>query len=263
MKNISLLWVLAATICCLTSCSSYQFATLNSSLEQPFSDGFIYEDDSIQLHYAFNGPNCPLYLTIYNKLEVPVRIHWDQSSMVVDGATFPLNPSVATFDANYSEVSINGDYSTYTNGSGSGSVVNNDRSGFIPPKASLRISNVTICSQFLDTGQAIKYERRNFVADNGKSYQVKAYDFSKEVSPLYFRCFVSYSVDPSDQLRYVDNDFWVTSIYKLVDYQLPERANQFYLTKSTGVGTAVGVAALAGLTIIAIDNYSVEEEAAY
>ncbi len=263
MKKQNLFPVYSLLIVLLSSCSSYQFATLNSSLEQPFADGFIYENDTLQLHYSFEGMNCPLKFSIYNKLDVPLQINWDQSSLVVNGEAFPINPAVATFKTSYSETSTEVYFNTYTSGSSSGTITNNDRSGFVPPKASLRLSDVTICSSFLETRNADKGEKRKIVAANGQSYEVKAFDFSKETSPLYFRCFVSYSVDQSEEKRYIDSDFWVTSIYQTANSQLPSRADRFYLSKSTGVGTVVGVAALTGLAIIAIDSYEPESVSDY
>ncbi len=263
MKNYYLVSVLTCVVVLFSSCSSYQFATLNSSLEQPFADGFIFENDTLQLHYVFEGPNCPLNLNVYNKLDVPLRINWDQSSLIVNGESFPIKPSVATFNTEYSEVSTELYYNTYSDGSSSGTIVNNDRSGFVPPKASMRLSDINICTKFLDTNNANKSEKRTIVAANGKVYNVNAFEFNKETSPLYFRCFVSYSVEQSKEIKYIDNDFWVTSIYKTLDTQMPTQANCFYVSKSTGFAAVVGVAALTGLAIVAIDNYDVEEDTSY
>lgn len=263
MKNQYLFPVITFVAVLFSSCSSYQFATLNSSLEQPFADGFIFENDTLQLHYVFDGPNCPLDFNIYNKLDVPIRINLDQSSLIVNGESTPVNPSVTSINTEYSETSTDLYYNTYTIGNTYGVIVNNERSGFIPPKASIRLSDVNVCTRFLNTKSAIKSEKRTVVDANGKSYEVKAYDFTKETSPLYFRCFVSYSVEESKERNYIDNDFWVTSIYQTLDSQLPAQADRFYLTKSTGFSTVVGVAALTGLAIIAIDNYEPDQDESY
>ncbi|MBS2210061.1 hypothetical protein KEM09_01525 [Carboxylicivirga mesophila] len=261
MKKLNLLPIVVLTVLIATSCSSYQFATLNSSLEQPFADGFIFENDTLQLHYSFEGLNCPLNINVYNKLDVPINIYWNQSSLIVNGATYPINPSVATFSTDYSETSTELYYSTYTNGTSSGTITNNDRSGFVPPKASLRLNDLNVCTKFLNTKNAAKAEKRNIVAANGLNYEVKAFDFNKASTPLFFRCFISYGDAQSGEKKYIDNEFWVTSVYQIVDSRLPARADQFYLKKSTGVSTVVGVAALTGLAIIAIDNYDPNEEA--
>lgn len=260
MKNLYLNLIFVFSVYLFSSCSSYQFATLNSNLEQPFSDGFIYENDTIQLHYAFNGPNCPLHLSIYNKLEQPIYIDWNRSSLIINGETFPINPETAVFSAEYSEISTEFHNNTYTDGSSVGSIMNNDRSGFIPPQSLLKLDNVTVCSGFLNTNMGSKEERRTLKAANGQSYDVKAYDFSKENSPLLFRSYVSYKANTKDDWKFIDSNFWVTSIYQTLDTRLPEKANQFYVSKSTGVGEVVGLAALTGLVIIAVDNNDFDEE---
>ena len=260
MKNLYLSLAVCAIVCINYSCSAYQFATLQSNLEQPFSDGFIFENDTIQLHYDFNGLNCPLNLSVYNKTSEPIHINWDQSSLIINGETLPLNPQTAVFNTEYSESSVEHDYISYTDGVSSGSIVNNDRTGFIPPQAVLRLNSINVCTGFLNTNLGTTENSRTLVESNGQSYTVKASDFTKENSPLYFRCFISYSGNKKDNWHFIDSDFWVTSIYQTTDTQLPRKANRFYLSKSTGVGEVVGLAALTGLAIIAIDNNDFGDE---
>ncbi|MCT4588242.1 MAG: hypothetical protein N4A71_10500 [Carboxylicivirga sp.] len=260
MKKLYLNLAILFSIVLFSSCSSYQFATLKSDLEQPFSDGFIYENDTIQLHYAFNGLNCPLQLSIYNKLNQPIYIDYNRSSLIINGETFPLNPETSSINVNYSETETELNHHSYTDGHSSGSITHNDRRGFIPPQSLLKLDNVNICNGFMETKLGSGDDQRTLVAENGQSYNVKAYDFTRENSPLLFRSFVSYKANSKEDWKYIDSNFWVSSIYQTVDTRLPAKANQFFVSRSTGVGEVVGLAALTGLAIIAIDSTDIEED---
>ncbi|GEM_PF-703221 len=248
----SILIVIYATLC--ISCTSFQYATINSSLHEPDIDGFTYSNDTLDINYTFAGENCPLRLNIYNKADCPLYINWNQSAIIINGESFPLNPFKASHYTQYSEVSTKFHYNTYTSGSSSGQIIHNDRSGFIPPKAGLNLNEINICSSFLSTVHAQKQSKKQVTSNNGQASNITEYEFSKEASPLQFRCYLSYSTEPDKEWNCIDTEFWVASIFKVTDLRMADNGSQFYITKSTGAGTALGVVALVGLTAIAVNN---------
>jgi len=247
MKNLTFI-ILSFAIATLSSCTSYQIITLESTLEQPSTDGFVYEDDTISVLYTFNGTNAPLDVNIYNKLNTPLYINWNQSSVIINGQSFPLNPTQSKVNIDYSEVSTEYIYSSYTQGSGDGTIWHDDRSGFIPPQSNITIQGMNIWNTFLSPNNA-KNENTIIKPDGSK---VTEYTFDLQSSPMDFRCYLTYSDCPEETWKYLDHQFWIESYYKCVDCKLPTNGNIFYLSKSTGAGTAVGTAALIGLAVIAI-----------
>ncbi|MBS2097439.1 hypothetical protein [Carboxylicivirga linearis] len=248
MKNLAPIIIACLFVISFSSCTSYQIITLESTLNKPSSDGFIYEDDTVSVLYTFNGANAPLDVNIYNKLNTPLYINWNQSSVIINGQSFPLNPTQSKVNIEYSEVSTEYIYNSYTQGSGDGTIYHSDRSGFIPPQSNITIQGMNIWNSFLSPNDAIS-ENKVIKANGSK---ITEYTYDLQSSPLDFRCYLTYSDCPEETWKSLDHQFWIESYYKCIDCKLPTTGNTFYLSKTTGAGTAVGAAALIGLTVIAI-----------
>lgn len=245
------LWIMAfAAILFSTSCTSYQIITLESSLPTANSNGFLFENDTIAIQYTFNGLNAPLDLNIYNKSNIPIYLNWNQSSVIINGQSFPLNPSQSKVNVEYSEVSAEFPYSTYTEGSGDGTIWHSDRSGFIPPQSNTTVQSMNLWTTFISPDNA----NSESVITQPNGTKIKEYNFDQECSPLDFRCYISYSDNPKEIWKSLDHHFWVESYYKCVGCSLPKDGNTFYLSKATGAGTALGVVAAIGAVAIIVST---------
>ncbi|MCD8263001.1 MAG: hypothetical protein LUD02_01640 [Tannerellaceae bacterium] len=63
----------------LSSCSSYYYATLDSTDRtgaKNMHGDFVIENDTLTILYSFHGENAPVYVTVYNKLEEPLFVDW-------------------------------------------------------------------------------------------------------------------------------------------------------------------------------------------
>ncbi|MCU4164566.1 hypothetical protein [Carboxylicivirga caseinilyticus] len=248
MKNLTVCLIVCFLITILSSCTSYQIITLDSSLNKPSNNGFVYENDTILLQYTFNGANAPLDVDIFNKLNAPLYINWNESSVIINGQSYPLNPSQSKVSIDYSEVSSEYLYNTYTQGSGDGTIWHSDRSGFIPPQSNITIQSMNTWNQFISSEHSIG--QNTYISASGE--KITEYKFDKESSPLELRCYLSYKDQTADTWKFVDHQFWIQSFYKCLDCSLPKESNKFYLSKSTGAGTAIGVVALVGLAAVAV-----------
>jgi len=252
------LWLISL-FALLTSCTSYQYATLDSTLPQPSSDGFTFENDTIEVQYSFAGANCPLMLSIFNKLDSPIFIDWNQSAVIINGNSFALNPGKSDISTNYTESTINFSKTyEYTDGSMDGTITHADRSGFIPPKSHLNVNELSIISEFLPTTGATK-TRKHLQDNTNQPYEVNAFSFTKEQSPLEFRCFLTYADKNRKQWHSIDHEFWVSSLYKMTGVTLMNRPDRYFVSRASGAGTAIGIVAITGLVVVGLKYGETEE----
>nr|WP_319398359.1 hypothetical protein [uncultured Carboxylicivirga sp.] len=248
MKNLTSIAIACLFILSFSSCTSYQIITLQSSLEQPPQGGFLFENDTISVSYTFNGNNCPLNINIFNRINKPLYVNWDQSSVIINNESFPLNPAQSKVNINYSEVTTKFRYYDVTDGGGEGTIWQNDRSGFIPPQSHVTIEGLSIWDKKISLNG--NEEKISFIDRNNSKNTL--YQYNKENSPLEFRCYITYSCTPEKEWNNLDHAFWIQNFYKCVDCSLPNEANTFYISSITGAGATIGVLALVGLSVAAV-----------
>jgi len=260
MKIKKSFFSLISILILFSSCTTYQYASLSSDLPQPTPRGFSYENDTIQMIFSFSGDGCPLFLNIYNKLNTPLIIDWNKSAIIINGNSFTINPNTSQINSNYSESTYKFDNNIeFTDGTMVSTITHKNRSGFIPPKSNLSLNEIAINKSFLSTDNATSVSKVNMQDVNYQPYHVKQYRFSRENSPLHFRCFISYSDQDRTNWNTVDNDFWVSSIYKTTGVKLIDSPNQFFVSKASGFGTAVGIVAITGLVVVSAKYYETDE----
>lgn len=260
MKSHHLNLWLVFLIALSTSCTSYQFATLKSELPQTSHEGFLYQNDTLEVLYSFNGLNCPVSLNIHNKLNTPILINWSQSAVVINGESYNINPNRSHINTDYSETTVKYNKAfEHTTGSMQSTVTKDDQSGFIPPKSQLYISDFSVISKFLPTESASSESKASVFSDTNQMYQVKSYNFKKEQTPLKFRCFLTYSDANNNNPNRIDHQFWVSSIYKTTGMRLKAKPDRFYVSKASGVGTALGVATVATLVVVGLNHTDADE----
>ena len=85
LSCISLILVAFICIIALSSCTQYQYITLNSNLEKNKNNEYSIDNDTVSIKYKFSGENFLLSQTIFNKLEIPLYIDWDKTNVIVNG----------------------------------------------------------------------------------------------------------------------------------------------------------------------------------
>lgn len=235
-------------LCVCASCTTYQYATISSPLSSQTSDTFIAENDTAKIAYEFSGENGPVKISIYNKLQIPLYVDWSQSALIVNNNRKSYVNKNASIDAQLNSTQTRWLSSTTQTGSIKGEIKSHEVSGFIPPQAWARESQLTLKSDFFQfpsqtTGKEMKHV--NGVITRSVSYP-------RENSPLSVRSYLTLSTQTDfSSPMHLDHEFWVSEIIQTqsTPKNFPARPNRFYIKKTNNTGAyvlvgAVGVAAI-------------------
>ena len=213
--------IVVAVICSigLSSCTRYQYITLNSNLEKNDKNEFWIDNDTVSIKYLFSGNNFLLSQTIFNKLEIPLYIDWDRTNLIVNGNDM--------LDSLYVEQQIN----------------------YIAPKSQATIISNSLLDQFINlkTLELIP----GVGVNKGKNEGWKSFSFDKETTPVYLRNSIALTThEDFTEPFYINNSFWFSEILQNMTgptFETRNRSNQFYLRRSTGFGNF-----MSGVTTIAV-----------
>lgn len=232
-----------------TGCATYQYATVSSSLNNQNSETFFAENDTAKIAYEFSGEHGPVKISIYNKLQTPLYVDWSHSALIVNNNRESYVNKSSSIHAELNGTETRWMNSTTQNGTIQGTITSHEASGFIPPQAWARESQLTLKSDFFQfpaqtTGKEMK--RVNGVI-------VKSLSYSREESPFSFRSYITLSTraDLSSPIH-VDHEFWVSEITQtqLAPKNFPPRANRFYIKKTSDTAAYAVLGGLAGVTAI-------------
>src|SRR5688500_275491 len=98
MRPITLVILLVPLF--LTSCLRYQFDTISSNLKENEMNNHVLENDTLIIKHAFQGENCPVQISIQNKLDVPLFVDWKRSAVIINDQSYSYWLDKATFKAN-------------------------------------------------------------------------------------------------------------------------------------------------------------------
>lgn len=252
--------LLLLTLISMASCVKYQFATVSSNMKTSEMNEHIIENDTVLIKYTFPGENCPVRITIHNKLNIPLFIDWKRSAVVVDNESFSYWSDKADLQgtAQGLEVSWTPTGSTATT-TFSGQITRSESVSFLPPASFKQIQPVTIRKAF--------FELAGSKSDHAENFNIGAlpvygfyYDFQPEESPMKYRSFLTLSTDPSfNQVITIENEFWVSEVFETTTppstyFRDTENFNKFYTKRTTGVGTLMGVMGTAVLLTILLSS---------
>jgi hypothetical protein len=231
---------------------TYQYATLSSNLSAEDAEEFVHETDTLKIEYSFNGTNCPVNISIQNKLTVPIYVDWKRSAVILDGQTFSYWNDKAILTGTSHGYAIEWTpFASSTFSEIDGEITRKESTSFIPPHSTKQTTMITLQNNFIDPPSDRKAQKAKVYSTVGP-YTGSIYYFKKENSPLGFRSFLTVSTEPSfnKPLTY-DHDFWVNEIVETsvspgnyMDNGENTANNRFHTTKSTGVGTALSVTAI-------------------
>ncbi|MVN90707.1 hypothetical protein [Mucilaginibacter aquatilis] len=279
MKSLILPAVLAVCVI-FSSCSRYQINLISSTNTTKEEDTgiFNFENDSVKISYSFYGPNAPVSIKVYNKLDKPIYVDWQRSALIIGDKAISYTPGKidisGTIDArtdnyNYGNRGLIFSNPSYTTGQ-INAVANLPKDlSFLPPHTQSTNTSLVLTKAFLDIPQEQFTQEVLDYKDNYlyKQISIKAATFDKANTPLLFKSYLTlYMVNGTEAhpVAY-SQEFFVSKTYTTIDNPKNlllfknERGDYFFNKKATkyqGVvgGITVGAIAVAGLAIYTSGN---------
>lgn len=245
----------------LSSCSNtYYYSTLSTNDEgvsRDSTDAFVFETDTLRLTYSFKGEDGPIWISVHNKLDMPMYIDWSRSAIIIN------------------DVATNYDGSTSTIKSGKGNFNSSTSYGyeynpldvsFIPPMR--KVNHCSLELSNLSFGYIDKKEYNNGTIKNrfDQKIRVKESSFTEENTPLFFESYLTIFLE--DGSTYVINQsFYIVQLVQTkkvtpseLSQELSQKSNLMFtvLKANNGGWKAVAVGSLIiGTTIldVALSTY--------
>jgi hypothetical protein len=257
MRHLISILIPAFASAFFTSCATYQYVTVSSSLPVTDDTGHLVETDSVAISYSFNGYNGPVKLSVRNKLDIPLYIDWKRSALIMNEETNPFfqgrDRFAGTSDGN--TILWSPTLSTTTS-TIQGEILRDESVGFVAPH-SLKNSNLaTIDAKFFEFEGSRKEHLFQIQTSQGPA-QAFGYNFEKLNSPLRFRSYLTMAYDPHFNFPITfDHEFWISKVIETKvnpgEYQRAE--NEYYKRDINGVGAAITLGAIATLGLILISG---------
>lgn len=156
------------------------------------TDGFKYENDTIQIKYAFWNAYGTIGMSIYNKLNKPIYIDWGNSAFIDNGNTINFWTDETQSVANTKSVGIG----RYNNNTAVGVSKSQTSTTIYKPR---RIMCIPPKSQITDVSFQI----------SNSPIPIGTYDYSS--TPIKFRSYLVLSTDQDIKTQfYVDEEFYIS-----------------------------------------------------
>jgi hypothetical protein len=276
MKQI----VLVLVTLLLTSCSStFYYSTLNTKneyVEKVENGDFLIETDSLWIAHCFKGANAPVQITIFNKLNEPLYVDWQQSALIIDGSAYSYAGNSVTFQGRNSSDNYNTGDGTYTYSFGNfdGEVKMPTHTSFIPPQTMISEIPLHLDPNFKQLDKNI-YRSSNIGDKDNQASSAKRADFDEENSPLRFTSYLTLYAKPEKPMVF-SQDFYLSNLIKTglkpnrLAGNMIDRGDFFYIEQqanNNALYTTLGIAALGGLLVVGIlygdenvysDNYDLD-----
>jgi hypothetical protein len=241
----------------LSSCMKYQYATLSSDLPENHVSEFVHESDSVKISYSFDGENCPVRISIENKLDVPLYIDWKRSAVIFKDQSYSYWKDKAILNAtsNGSEIQWTPIVST-SNATISGDITRDEAVSFIPPRALKHASMLKLTPKFLDLPEASDAYRSKIATEQGPVASTE-YKYSQGDSPMKYRSYLTLATDPAFLRPFTfENQFWVSEVTETManpkSLKHNQKSNQFFNKKHTGYGGLLALLGIIGLAALAV-----------
>ena len=211
-----------------TSCATYQYATISSSLKNEDSNAFEIENDTVKISYDFTGEQGPVKISIYNKLNTPLYVDWSRSALIVGDVRTTYYNKNATITADMTTSGSRGSMLSRTS-SLEGRIITDQAISFIPPKSWAKEHQRNLSSQpfNLPATYPKQNERRNGLI-------VASFKYDPENTPFNFRSFLTISTHQDlSSPSYFDHSFWVSEIIQTMisPHTFSPKGDQFYIKK--------------------------------
>lgn len=261
MKKYILNSVLAITFSLfVTSCSStYFYTTLNSTspeLEKVDNGDFLFQNDSLWIAHCFKGEDAPIQITVFNKLDVPLYVDWNRSSLILNDVAYTYNTGKASSNT-YVERGYDYVHETTVNSTQFPKHVT-----FVPPKTMVTHHPLRIAAQFDEISKK-NYEKGKLGTKDGQTVNIKRINYDYDSSPLHFTSYITVYYEP-DKLQSYELDFHVTNLIRTnvkpdnLPADMADRGDFFYQQKrpnNTGWYILADVALVTGAVALDVLLY--------
>lgn len=243
----------------VSSCSTYQYATVSSNLNNNANGEQIIENDTVKVSFTFSGQNCPVSIKVLNNCDQPIYVNWKNSSLIIDGNNYPLW-------TNEAELNLKTEgYSYYLNEnyfetSSYGTINKKEAVSFMPPKTTIINNKYNLVGEHIQIPKSHNPHKIKLMSTNGL-IEAKKYTFTSNDSPKSFRLYLTCSMDEQQKSTFVfDETFWISEI--IATSINPENfknnaVNNFYIRKITGFGKAttyiIGIPLIIGLAALSAE----------
>ncbi len=208
MKNLKIYILLIPVILILSGCSTYQYLSVDSYLDKNREKEFVFENDSVRINYDFSGQNFSVKYNIFNKLDKPLYIDWNNSSVQINDDDY--------YDAYYDQT------------------VN-----IVAPNSYLNIQSNFLINNPIEISPNDTLTNMGLQAKADDGSWVK-YAFSDEISPVFFTNILSlsYNSDLSEPV-FTENSFWISKLLQTTtkNNKFVNSPNHFYFKKENGTGS--------------------------
>jgi hypothetical protein len=243
----------------LMGCMKYQYTTVSSNMISNEQKEFVHENDSLIVKYNFSGNNCPVRISIENKLATPLFVDWKRSALIVNDLSQSYSTDNAVIDAYGTGITfLWGESGSSQFINVQGTITKSESTGFIPPHAKIQSDAVYASDNYKKLkGKKSKTIR---VYSSDSFTLARHYEFNEANSPARFRSYLTLSTDPNfSSLIIYDDSFWVTEIVQTdlrpkMFYKDSNEGNKYHTAKLTGIGTGAAFIGLSGLALLAGPN---------
>lgn len=245
-----LFFLLITSMAMLSSCARYYVNTLSSSntKKEESTGRFIFENDSLTVVYNFYGKDAQISLDVYNKLNEPLYLNWQQSALINGDKATSYMGETANISGQISSSTIkwSKDYSS-SNSSLNASIDIPKEISFIPPKSRITKSTLKLAIiNYKDIPDSLFSKTLLDVSQVATGIWAKKAQFDAGNSPMSFKSFLTfYTVkDNTPKSFWLQQDFYLSDLIKTgvnpttITSLGNNPGNVFYLKEKTGYGKA-------------------------
>lgn len=175
----------------LASCSNtYYYSTLSTNDEGivrgKFGE-FIFETDTVQIAYSFDGKDGPILVSVQNKLDKPMYIDWFESVIVINdvATSYRDGKPLATDEPNVYKAKYEEERKSVKTTS-SGFEYNPNYVSFVPPMRKTQHCSLQLANLNFKNINKKDYVSSTMTDADKREVKVKSVDFTEENSPLFF-----------------------------------------------------------------------------
>ncbi|HVW59467.1 MAG TPA: hypothetical protein VHC48_05515 [Puia sp.] len=219
MRPLTLITVLSMLMYFSSCVPTWQYITLDSrEVTKDTLKAFVWENDTLELIYCFNGYGGPIRMSITNKMDKPMYINWKKSALIDRGNAASLYQT----NVQMSGAFVSGTQRSYftsprsytTSGSIAGSFSLPEGMDFIPPHSNISksldlvVSGPVARDHLTGSPESLKATRKG-VGTN--SYKLYTYEASS--SPVQFKTYLTFLMDGDNAKEFsVSHTFYASKI---------------------------------------------------
>jgi hypothetical protein len=211
----------------IMGCTPVNNLSMSSNLASSKENEFIYENDTLAVEYRFDGYYRIAYVTIHNKLSIPLFVDWSRSSAIVNGEMFlywtnDLKISASIHDPHNHDGEVAFSSTSYVNGS----LQRTNPIGFISPFAYIKAEPKAIRNTY-DFAYGDIFSPALVRPTYQRISNYSSYSPEQVEASLVFRNFLTLSTTSDFSTTfYVDKLFWANDHLSKGSHQEPSNSRR-------------------------------------